>query len=47
MPMKANCYEEIEESMVKIKKKNLKIEKIDEFYLPIEESKRTIIKIKK
>ena len=47
VPMKAKCKEEIEEAQEKIKQKNLIIEKIDEFVLPFEESKRTILKIKK
>ena len=47
IPMKANCEEEIKESLPILKKKNIVIEKIDEFLLPIENSKRTIIKIRK
>ena len=47
IPMKANCEEEIKESLPILKRKNLTIEKIDEFTLPIENSNRTIIKIVK
>ena len=47
IPMKANCEEEINECLPILKRKNLKIDLIDEFYLPIENSKRTIIKILK
>ena len=47
VPMKANCEDEIKESLPILKRKNLTVEKIDEFYLPIENSKRTIIKIRK
>ena len=47
IPMKANCEDEINESLPILKRKNIKIDKIDEFYLPIENSKRTIIVIKK
>lgn len=47
IPMKANCEDEIKESLPILKRKNLTVEKIDEFYLPIENSKRTIIKIRK
>ena len=46
IPMKANCDDEIEECEKLFKKKNLVIEKKEEFYLPIENSKRTIIEIK-
>lgn len=46
IPMKANCDDEIEECAKLFKKKNLVIEKKEEFYLPIENSKRTIIEIK-
>lgn len=46
IPMKANCEDEIKESLPILKRKNLTIEKIDEFTLPIENSKRTIIVIK-
>lgn len=47
IPMKANCEDEIKESLPIFKRKNLIIETIDEFNLPIENSHRTIIKIKK
>ena len=43
LPMKANCDDEIEE----IKNKNIKITKIERFLLPIENSKRTILEIRK
>ena len=45
VPMKANCEEEIDECLPILKRKKLVIEKVDEFLLPIENSKRTIIKI--
>lgn len=44
---KGNISEEIEESKEALQKLNGKIEKIAEFKLPIEESNRAIIKIKK
>ncbi len=47
IPMKANCEDEINESLPILKRKNLVIDKIEEFELPIENSHRTIIKIKK
>ena len=47
IPMKANCEDEIKESLPILKRKNMVIEKIDEFLLPIENSKRTIIKMSK
>lgn len=47
IPMKANCDEELKECENTLKKKKLVIEKIEEFNLPIENSHRTIIKIKK
>ena len=47
IPLKANCEEEIKESKKIIDNKKLVIEKIEEFDLPIENSHRTIIKIKK
>ena len=47
IPMKANCEDEIKESLPILKRTNMLIEKIDEFLLPIENSKRTIIKIRK
>lgn len=43
LPMKANCDDEIEE----IKNKKIKIIKIERFQLPIENSNRTIIVIKR
>jgi 16S rRNA (guanine527-N7)-methyltransferase len=46
IPMKANCEDEINESLPILKRKNIKIDMIDEFYLPIENSKRTIIKLR-
>jgi len=45
--MKAQSAEEIKESHKIIQNLSSKIEKIDEFKLPIEESVRTLIKIKK
>lgn len=45
--MKANVEEEIEESKDILKKLDSKIEKIETFYLPIENSIRNIVKIKK
>ena len=47
IPMKANCDEELKECEKQLKRKNMIIEKIDEFNLPFENSHRTIIKIKK
>lgn len=47
IPMKANCEDEIKESLPILKRKNLIIEKIDKFILPIENSTRTIIVINK
>ena len=47
IPMKANCEEELKEVNKILKRKNLMIETIEEFNLPIENSHRTIIKIKK
>ena len=47
IPMKANAKEEIRESSDILKKLNCGIESIYEFELPIENSHRTIIKIKK
>ena len=44
LPMKANCEDEIEEIK---KKKNIIISRIEKFNLPIENSHRTIIEIKK
>lgn len=45
--MKANVEDEIEESKDILKKLDSKIEKIETFYLPIENSIRNIVKIKK
>lgn len=45
--MKANAEDEIKESKNIINELNSKIEEINEFNLPKEESKRTLIKIKK
>lgn len=45
--MKANVEEELEESQEIIKKLNSKVEKIETFYLPIENSIRNIILIHK
>ena len=45
--LKGNIDEELKESKNAIEKLNLKLIKKEEFYLPIENSKRTIIKIKK
>lgn len=45
--MKANIEEELEEGKTILKNLNSKIEKIETFYLPIEESLRNIILIKK
>lgn len=47
IPLKGTATEEIKLSSNIIKKLNGTIESIDEFNLPIEESKRTIIKIRK
>lgn len=47
IPMKANCEDELKECEKILKRKNLVIEELDEFTLPIENSKRTIIKIRK
>ena len=47
IPMKANCEDELKECLPILKKKQLIIETIEEFDLPIENSHRTIIKIKK
>ena len=47
IPMKANCDDEITDSLPIIKRKNLEIVKIDKFTLPIEDSNRTLIVIKK
>ena len=47
IPMKANAQDEIEEAKPLMKKLKCEIDKIIEFDLPIENSHRTIIKIKK
>ncbi len=47
IPMKANCEDELKECLPILKKKQLIIETIEEFDLPIENSHRTIIRIKK
>ena len=47
IPMKANCEDEIKECSPTLKRKNLVIDHIEEFSLPIENSRRTIIVIKK
>ena len=47
IPMKANCEDEIKECEKIFKQKNIIIEKIEEFQLPIENSHRTIIKLKR
>lgn len=47
IPMKANCEEEIKESLPILKRKGLVISKIEEFTLPFENSHRTLIKINK
>ena len=45
--MKSNINEELKESEKAIKTLNFKVDNIIEFYLPIEESKRTILKLQK
>ena len=45
--MKANAEDEIKESKNILNELNSKIEKVNEFNLPKEESKRTLIRIKK
>jgi len=47
IPMKANCEEEIEESKQELNKLKCKIFEINSFYLPMENSRRTLIKIGK
>lgn len=47
IPMKANCEEELRECEKEFKRRNLTVEKIERFLLPIENSQRTLIKIKK
>lgn len=46
-PLKSNIEEELEETKTKIKDLNSNIEEIIEYKLPIENSKRTILKIRK
>ena len=45
--MKGNCEEEIKDSLNLLKKLECNIEDVIEFNLPIENSHRTIIKIRK
>jgi len=45
--MKGNASEELKEDKKSIKILNSRIEKIEEFFLPIEESTRTLIKIRR
>lgn len=45
--MKGNCKEELTESRAMIETLGSKIEQVEEFILPIENSSRTLIKIKK
>ena len=45
--LKSNINEELKESKEAIKKLNYCLEEKTEFYLPIENSKRTILKFKK
>lgn len=47
LPLKSNIDEEIEETKNKLKDLNSNIEEIIEYTLPIEDSKRTILKIRK
>ncbi len=47
IPMKANCEDELNESERLFNKKRIILEKKEEFNLPIENSHRTILKIKK
>ena len=47
IPMKANCEEEMQEALPIIKKMAIKIDRKEEFYLPFENSHRTIIKFVK
>ena len=47
IPLKSNVSEELIESKIALEKLNSKIDEIIEFNLPIENSKRTILKIKK
>ena len=47
IPMKANCDDEIKEAEKNIRKMNIEIIKKEIFFLPYENSKRTLIVIKK
>lgn len=47
LPLKSNIDEELEETKEKLKDLNASIEEIIEYTLPIENSKRTILKIRK
>ena len=47
IPMKANCDEEIQDAKSILSKLDSEIELVDAFTLPIENSNRTLIKIKK
>lgn len=47
LPLKSNVQEELEESYSKIQDLGTQLEEIIEYTLPIENSKRTILKIKK
>ena len=47
IPLKSSYEEELEESQTKLKLLNSKLEEIIEYTLPIENSKRTMLKIKK
>ena len=47
IPMKANCDEEIQDAKSILSKLDSEIELVDAFNLPIENSNRTLIKIKK
>ena len=47
VPMKANCDDEIKEAEKNIRKMNIEIIKKEIFFLPYENSKRTLIVIKK
>lgn len=47
IPLKANCEEEISESLEALKKLNCELKEKNSFLLPIENSNRTILKIQK
>lgn len=47
LPLKSNYEEELNETTLKLKKLESRLEEIIEYSLPIENSKRTIIKIRK